>query len=91
MQKVEFYHDRHAKQLPELEIGQEVRIQPLRKNQTWKEATCIEKLSDRLCVVKSDNELLRRNRKFLRPAAEPSPTEKRSTKAGWQESEVAHK
>ena len=46
-QKAKFYHDRHAKQLSELEIGQEVRIQPLRKNQTWKEATCVEKLSDR--------------------------------------------
>ena len=50
--KAKFYHDRHAKQLPELEIGQEVRIQPLRKNQTWKEATCMEKLSDRSYVVR---------------------------------------
>ena len=54
-QKAKFYHDCHAKQLPELEIGQEVRIQPLRKNQTWKEATCVEKLSDRSYVVKSGN------------------------------------
>ena len=42
-----FYHDRIAKQLPELEIGQEFRIAPLQKNQTWKQATCVEKLSDR--------------------------------------------
>ena len=52
-QKAKFYHDRHAKQLPELEIGQEVRVQPLGKNQTCKEATCIEKLSDR--VAHKDN------------------------------------
>ena len=90
-QKATFYHDHHAKQLTELEIGQEVRIQPLRKNQTWKEATCVEKLSDRSYVVKSGNEFFRRNRPFLRPAAEPSPTEKRSTKAGSQEPEVTHK
>ena len=73
-QKAKFYHDRPAKQLPELEIGQEVRIQPLRKKQTWKEATCTEKLSDRSFVVKSGNEFSRRNRQFLRPAAEPSPS-----------------
>ena len=90
-QKAKFYYDRHAKQLPELEIGQEVRIQPLRKNQTWKEATCIERLSDRSYVVKSGNEFFRRNRQFLKPAAEPSPTEKRSTETGSQELEVTHK
>ena len=71
-QKAKFYHDRHAKQLPEQEIGQEVRIQPLWKNQTWKEATCIEKLSDRSYVVKSGNEFFRRNRQFPRPASEPN-------------------
>ena len=90
-QKAKFYHDRHVKQLPELGIGQEVRIQSLRKNQTWKEPTCIEKLSDRSYVVKSGNELFRRNRQFLKPVAEPAPTEKQSNKAGSQESEVTHK
>lgn len=90
-QKAKFYYDRHAKQLPELEIGQEVRIQPLRKNQTWKEATCVDKLSDRSYVVKSGNEFFRRNRQFLRPAAEPSPTERRITKAGSPEPKVTHK
>ena len=90
-QKAKFYHDRHAKQLPELEIGQEVRIQRRRNNQTWKEVTCVEKLSDRSYVVKSGNEFFSRNRQFLRPAAEPSPTEKRSTMAGSPEPEVTHK
>ena len=79
------------KQLPEVKIGQEVRIQPLRKNQTWKKTSCIEKLSDRSYVVKSGNEHFRSNRQFLRPAAEPSPTETRSTKAGSPEPEVTHK
>ena len=90
-QKAKFYHDRHVMPLPELEIGQEVRIQPLHKNQIWKEATCIEKLSDRSYVVKSGNEVFRRNRQFLRPAAEPSTTEKQSTKADSPEPEVTHK
>ena len=44
--KAKFYHERHSKQLTELEIVKEVRIAPLRKNQTWKQATCVEKLSD---------------------------------------------
>ena len=61
-------------------------MQPLRK-----EATCIEKLSDRSHVVKSGNEFFRRNRQFVRPAAEPSPTEKQSTNTGSQEPEVTHK
>ena len=90
-QKAKFYHDRHVKQLPELEIGQEVRIAPLRKNQTWKPATCVEKLSDRSYVVQAGNETLRRNRQFLRPAAESSTPEKQSTKASSHESGVNHK
>jgi len=84
--KAKFYHDRHSKQLPELEIGQEVRIAPLRKNQTWKQATCVEKLSDRSYVVQSGNETLRRNRQFLRPALEPATVEKQSTNVGTPES-----
>ena len=84
--KAKFYHDRHSKQLPELEIGQEVRIVPLRKNQTWKQATCVEKLSDRSYVVQSGNETIRRNRQFLRPAVEPATVEKQSTNVGTPES-----
>ena len=68
-----------------------VRIQLLRKNQTWKEATSVGKLPDRSYVVKSGNEVFRRNRQFLRTAAEPSTTEKHSTKADSPEPEVTHK
>ena len=89
--KSNFYHDHHVKQLPELEIGQEVRIAPLRKNQTWKPATCVEKFLDRSYVVQSGNETLRRNRPFLRPAAESSTPEKQSTKVSSNESRVSHK
>ena len=84
--KAKFYHNRHSKQLPELEIGQEVRMAPLRKNQTWKQATCVEKLSDRSYVVQSGNETIRRNRQFLRPAVEPATVEKQSTNVGTPES-----
>jgi len=90
-QKAKFYHDRHVKQLPELEIGQEVRSAPLRKNQTWKPAICVEKLSDRSYVVQAGSETLRRNRQFLRPAAESSTPDKQSTKVSSHESGVNHK
>ena len=45
--KVKLYRDHSEKQSPELEIGQEVRIAPSQKNQTCKQATRVEKLSDR--------------------------------------------
>lgn len=71
-QKATFYHVRHILELPELEIGPKVRVAPLRKNQTWKQGTCTEKLSDRSYVVQLGGMTLRRNRKFLKPAREPS-------------------
>lgn len=89
--KAKLYHDRSAKQLPELEIGQEVRIAPLQKNQTWKQATCVEKLSDRSYLVKSGDQTLRRNRQFLRPAEVPTAQEKQHNKDGTTEPSGNHK
>ena len=71
-QKAKFFHDKHVRQMPELEIGQKVRVAPLRKNQTWEQGTCTEKLSDRSYVVQSGGTTLRRNRQFLKPVREPS-------------------
>ena len=72
-QKAKWYHDRSSRNLPDIEIGQDVRVAPLQRNQTWKMGTCLEKLSDRSYVVKtdSDNQILRRNREFLKPAEKP--------------------
>ena len=80
-QKAKWYHDRSSRILPEIEIGQDVRIASLQKNQTWKTGTCIEKLSDRSYVVKtnSDSQVLRRNREFLKPAEQPAATTQRQT------------
>ena len=89
--KVKFYHDRSVKQLPELEIGQELRIAPLWKNHTWRQATCLEKLSDRSYVVKSGDQTLRRNRQFLRHVAEPTTQHKQSKKGGTTLPSVNHK
>ena len=38
-QRAKAYYDRTAKVLPELEVGQEVKVAPLHKSQTWKTAT----------------------------------------------------
>lgn len=54
---------RHPKQLPEVDIDQEVRIAPVRK----KQVTCVVKLLDRSNVVQSGNKTIRRKRQFPRP------------------------
>ena len=77
--KAKYYHDRSAKVLPELEIGQEVKIEPLECNQAWKSGTCVKKLSDRSYLVKTPQESVRRNRQSLKPApTHPSRVSSRS-------------
>ena len=73
-QKAKWYHDRSARSLPEIDIGQEVRVAPLQRNETWTQGTCVDKLSDRSYMVKMDasNQLLRRNRESLKPAVKPA-------------------
>ena len=69
-QKAKWYHDHSTRTLPELGVGQEVRVAPLQKNETWKQGTCLEKLSDRSYLVKPEGngQAVRRNREFLKPA-----------------------
>ena len=73
-QKAKWYHDRSACSLPEIDIGQDARVAPLQRNETWTQGTCVDKLSDRSYMVKMDasNQLLRRNREFLKPAVKPA-------------------
>ena len=72
--KVKFYYDRQAKSLPELQIGQTVKLQPGQKGGTWKRALTFDKLGDRSYLVKTnDGATYRRNRKFIR--AVPESTE----------------
>ena len=49
--KAKFYYDRQAKPLPDLEIGQPVKLQPLRKAGTWSKATTVNKVGDRSYLV----------------------------------------
>jgi len=46
-QKAKSYHDRSAQPLPELEVGQEVRVAPLQKGKSWQAGTLVDQLSDR--------------------------------------------
>lgn len=65
-QKAKSYFDRNAKTLPELDIGQDVRVAGQRKK-TWQPGKCLEKLSDRSYLVQTDSEMVRRNREDIRP------------------------
>nr|XP_054749311.1 uncharacterized protein K02A2.6-like [Lytechinus pictus] len=58
--------------LPELEIGQQVRIQPKNRGLEWGRGICMEKVGPRSFLVQTEaGRMLRRNRRFLRSTAEP--------------------
>ena len=66
-QKAKQQYDRHAKPLPELEIGEPVMIQPLQPKQPWSRGSCVAKVGPRSYLVESESgQMLRRNRKFIR-------------------------
>lgn len=72
-QKAKSYHDRNVKVLPDLDIGQEVRIAPLHRGKSWEAGTCLQKLSDRSYLVEANGEVLRRNRQAIKPTPEALP------------------
>ena len=67
------YYDRGAKVLPELEMGQEVRIAGQR-NKIWEPGTCVQRLLDRSYLVEVNGNTLRRNREALRPKKDTQMT-----------------
>ena len=82
-QKAKSYHDRNVKVLPDLDIGQEVRIAPIHRGKTWDAGTCLQKLSDRSYLVETDGgELLRRNRQAIRPAPKSQPATEKTDPEG---------
>ena len=72
-QTAKYYHDRTAKTLPDIEVGWEVRVTPLKRNQPWTSNTCLQKLTDRSYLVKTAEETSRRNRQSLKPAPLSQP------------------
>ena len=61
-QKAKSYHNRSAHPLPQLEAGQEVRVAPLKRGQSWQAGTLVEKLSHRSYLMKTGSENIRQNR-----------------------------
>lgn len=64
-------YDKRAKDLPRLQAGTTVRVQPLRYGMPWRKALVVEELPDRSYRVETtDGSELRRNRRHLRQTKE---------------------
>ena len=65
-QKAKQQYDRSAKELPALEEGQVVRIQPVKRQEQWRKGTVVKKVNNRSYLVQAANgQIYRRNRKHL--------------------------
>ena len=57
-QKSKFYYDRNAKELPKLNIGQNVRMKSAPNDQNWKLGTCVGKArGGRSYIIEADNRI----------------------------------
>ena len=72
--KAKFYCDRTAKKLPELVIGDHVRLEPRPNDpdRTWKSGTCISKVGPRSYLVDCEGTVRRCNSKSIRSTNEKS-------------------
>ena len=60
---------RGRRELPLLRLGEPVLVQDVRAKKTqWSSGRCLDQLSDRSYIVDVDGEILRRNRRFLKPS-----------------------
>ena len=61
-QTAKFWYDRTAKSLPELQIGQGVRMQPVEHRGQWRKATVIKKVGERSYLTQTEEGIIyRRN------------------------------
>eukprot|EP00794_Sanderia_malayensis_P013307 gene13307-14679_t len=66
--------DKGAKELPELVIGQPIRVKPVdKKSKTWKRGACIGKVGPRSYLVDINGTIIRRNRRVIREAKDSAP------------------
>lgn len=73
-------HDKHAKPLRPLEIGEKVRLRPIGDSKWLREGVIIDQVAPRSYDVKTDfGRILRRNRKDLLISKVPLPLEERQT------------
>lgn len=94
-QRAKIYYDRGSKHLPEIMEGEPVMLQPNKPKMPWERGSCLGQVSDRSYLVKTDHDtIVRRNRKFLRPAVptlpagDPPPTPQPSTQPTASNTEV---
>ena len=82
-QAAKFWYDKAAKSLPELQIGQGVRMQPVENNGQWRKATIIKKVVGEQSYLAQTEEgnVYRRNRKFMKATAESDKS--KSTKSSY--------
>ena len=73
--KAKKYFDRGSKELPELEIGQPIRLMPSPRDTSrkWRRGVCIKKVAPRSYLVDVKGSIYRRNWKFLRIAKDRLP------------------
>ena len=65
-QHTKLWYDRTAKALPELVVGQGVRMQSLTAGGQWRRATVIKKVSERSYLTQiEEGQVYRRNQKYL--------------------------
>ena len=67
-QQTKATYDKSARPLPELQIGDTVRLQPVDPKAPWEKGSCVAKVGPCSYLIETDNgNLYRRNRKFIRP------------------------
>ena len=66
-QQTKATYDKSARPLPELQIGEPVRLQPVNPKAPWDKGSCVAKVGPRSYLIETDNpNLHRRNRKLIR-------------------------
>ena len=72
-------HDKHARPLPPIAVGQEIRIQPMDYTHEWSKGTCIERIDARTYRIRTQNGTqLIRNRRYLVVTPNTQPTQNSS-------------
>lgn len=83
--------DKRATPLPELQVGEPVRLQPTNPKAPWEKGSCVAKVGPRSFLIETESGgLLRRNRKFIRqdPSQAPVISENTHSSAKNQTSAV---
>ena len=77
-QQAKAAYDKRARPLPELQVGEPVRLQPVNPKAPWEKGSCVAKVGPRSFLIETENgNLYRRNRKFIRQ--DPSQEQARPT------------